>query len=281
MAGSAACICCGGSAQVAHFEGLLRCVDCSHVWAGLRLSGEELRALYAENYFKGEEYLDYEREEPALRKNFRRTLRSIRRAAPEAKRLWEVGTAYGYFLDEAARHYEVAGCDIAEAAALKAVARFGLDVRVMDYPGKELDAPWDVVCLWDTLEHLAAPERYLAKAHDELRPGGLLALSTGDIGAWTARLRGRRWRLIHPPTHLHYFTARSMRTLLARLGFEVLSLRHRGFWRTADAVAYQMLAHGRGGMGPRIYASLRSAGLLRFSFPMNTLDLMTVLAVKR
>lgn len=281
MAPSAPCICCGSTAYRPHFEGLLRCAFCTHVWADLALPDEALRALYAENYFKGEEYFDYEREESALRKNFRRTLRLIRRYAPDARRLCEVGVAYGYFLDEASKHYESIGFDISEAAVRRASERFGLDVHCAGFLDQSFDNLFDVVCLWDTVEHLAEPPRYLAKAHANLRPGGLLALSTGDIGAWTARLRGRRWRLIHPPTHLHYFTAESMNTLLTRLGFETVYLRHRAFWRSADAVAYQVLTHGRPGAGATLHAALLKTGLLNFSFPLNTLDLMTVLAVKR
>lgn len=275
------CICCGGDDVAPRFEGLLRCQGCGHVWADMELSDEALRALYSENYFKGEEYLDYEREEPALRKNFRQVLKPLVRLLPKGSRLWEVGTAYGYFLDEASAHFAVAGCDVSQQAVDGAVARFGLPIVCDDYLEKEAERPFDAVCFWDTVEHLREPDRYLAKAHADLRVGGLLALSTGDIGSWAARVRGAHWRLIHPPTHLHYFTTRSMRALLERLGFEVVSVRHRVFWRSADAVAYRVLCHERQGTGPAVYRALAGMGVLGFSFPMNTFDLMTVLAVKR
>lgn len=264
-----------------HFEGLLRCGRCGHVWADMKLSDDDLRALYSENYFKGNEYLDYEREEPALRKNFRQVLKPLVRWLPAGSRLWEVGTAYGYFLDEASAHFDVAGCDVSEAAVDAAVARFGLPIECGDYLAKEVERPFDGVCFWDTVEHLREPDRYLQKAHADLRVGGLLALSTGDIGAWTARMRGAHWRLIHPPSHLHYFTVRSMRALLVRVGFEVVLVRHRMFWRSADAVAYRVFCHERQGLGPAMYRALARMGVLGFSIPMNTFDLMTVLAVKR
>ena len=275
------CICCESGDAVPHLEGLLRCTRCSHVWADMRIPEDELRRLYAENYFKGDEYLDYEREEHALRRNFRQVITELRRRLPEGGRLWEVGTAYGYFLDEARAFFDVSGCDISEAAVARAVDRFGLRVTCSDYLEKPRDVAFDAVCLWDTIEHLAAPDRYLRKAHEELRPGGVLALSTGDIGAWTARIRGPHWRLIHPPTHLHYFTARSMRTLLQRMGFDAIGIRHRVFWRSADAVAYRVLHHGGSKASQRAYDCLRRTGLLRFAFPMNTFDLMTVFATKQ
>ena len=60
--------------------------------------------------------------------------------------------------------------------------------------------------MWDTIEHLKRPDLFVQKAAADLRPGGLIALTTGDIGSLNARLRGARWRMIHPPTHLHYFS---------------------------------------------------------------------------
>lgn len=275
----AACICCGGAAHEAYLRGLKRCQECTHVWADMDLSDGELRALYSANYFQGEEYLDYEKEAPALRRNFRLRLRELTARVPGG-RLWEIGSAYGNFLKEAGRFYQVAGCDISEHAAARAREVLGQNVTCGDYLSMEVPEEQDVVCLWDTVEHLAAPAPYLARAAAQLRPGGLLALSTGDIGARLARFRGERWRLIHPPTHLHYFTARSMRTLLARLGFDSVEVRYHAFWRSADAVAYRLLGFPPERWSAGMYRALQGAGLLSFSFPVNTFDLMTVYARK-
>lgn len=275
----AGCACCGGEAGADHLRGLRRCPACTHVWADMRLSADELRALYAANYFQGEEYLDYEKEAPALRRNFRLRLRELTARAP-AGHLWEIGAAYGHFLKEAGRYYSVAGCDISAHAAAQAQERLGQEVACGDYLTMDVPMAQDVVCLWDTVEHLAAPEAYLARAAEQLKPGGLLALSTGDIGAWLPRIRGEQWRLIHPPTHLHYFTVRSMRTLLERLGFGTIEVHHPAFWRSADAVAFRLLGYPPERRTAALYRGLRKAGVLNFSFPVNTFDLMTVYARK-
>lgn len=276
---SGTCICCGGMRHGAYLRGLKRCTGCTHVWADMSLSDDELRALYSENYFLGEEYLDYEKEAPALRRNFRLRLRELTARAPGGS-LWEIGAAYGHFLKEAGQYYTAAGCDISEHAAARAREDRGQHVACGDYLALDVPEAQDVVCLWDTVEHLAAPQQYLARAAGQLRPGGLLALSTGDIGAWLARFRGEKWRLIHPPTHLHYFTARSMRTLLERLGFTGIEIHYHAFWRSADAVAFRLLGHPPEKWSADIYRALSRTSLLDFSFPVNTFDLMTVYARK-
>ncbi len=246
----------------------------------MRLDPESIRALYSAKYFKGEEYRDYELEAPALRRNFRARVRELARRYPKGASLWEIGAAYGYFLNEASDHFRVAGCDISADASQAARDRFGLDVRCCDYVNEPDGGPHDVVCLWDTVEHLQEPHRYIEKAHRELRPGGLIALSTGDIGSWMARFRGPKWRLIHPPTHLHYFSAHSMTVLLERAGFRSIEIRHLAFWRSVDAVASHLLCRSNVPGGSACYAALKRLGVLNTAFPLNLYDLMTVYAVK-
>lgn len=236
------------------------------------------RELYTERYFKGGEYVDYEREADALRRNFRTRVNELARRHPEGGRLWEIGCAYGYFLKEAGAHFIAAGCDVAHEAVKFAAEKNGANAQCLDYLTYTPDAPFDVICLWDTIEHLPDPHLFLKKAFDDLRPGGTIALSTGDIGSFWARLRGRRWRQIHPPTHVHYFTCNSMRWLLRRLGYTQIRLRHPVFWRNLDTslakvVAQKPYAH-------KIYALLRQSGMFRINYPLNLFDLMTVYAVK-
>jgi len=274
------CVLCGRRDVETHLVGLLRCVQCGHVWADMRLSGKELSRLYSQTYFQGGEYLDYARESPALRRNFRPRVRELAKRYPKGARLYEVGVAYGYFLKEAGAHFRAAGCDISADAIRHAREVLGVQAECTDFLSRAADEPFDLICMWDTVEHLQEPSRYIKKAAAELRSGGLLALTTGDIGSAHAIRRGAKWRLIHPPTHLHYFTAHSMRTLLEAVGFVDIQIRHLPFWRTSDSVAYHVLSAGKPGIGALVYAILNRTYLLRWSFPLNLHDLMTVYAVK-
>jgi hypothetical protein len=75
---------------------------------------------------------------------------------------------------------------------------------------------------------LPDPRRTLEVAHDWLRPGGLLALSTGNIGSVAARLHGRDWSLMTPPWHQFYFSRRTLRRLLESVGFRIERVRGDG-----------------------------------------------------
>jgi SAM-dependent methyltransferase len=274
------CAACGTTDARPFHPGLLRCAACGHAWADLELPPERIAALYGPGYFHGEEYRDYPADRAALQKSFRRRLAELEPCLDPARhrRLLEVGCAYGFFLDLARGRFEsVSGIDVSAEAVRHARESLSLDavqgdLLAHDFGGRS----FDVVCLWDTIEHLARPDLAVARIHDLTAPGALLALTTGDIGSLLARLRGRRWRLIHPPTHLHYFTRGSLRRLLERHGFEVIDDRTCGFHRGVLSAVHGLL--GRGPRAARPLALLERLGLGRLSFYLDVGDIRRVVA---
>lgn len=279
-------VCSGAMAEDSRLPGLVRCSTCRFVSADADLSDAELEALYGEDYFHGDEYADYVAESDELRGNFRKRLQVLTAVQdrPERGRLYEVGCAYGFFLDEARSQWTtVAGIDISEDAVRHARDVVGVDAVAGDYAQVTFDEPLDTVCMWDTVEHLAHPDVYIRKAAEDLRPGGILALTTGDMDSLNARLRGKRWRMIHPPTHLHYFSRRTLTDLLDRSGFDVVRVETAGNSRTLRGIAYAILVL-RGKREP-LYRRLTDRPwvdrLLGRSVTLDLRDIMFVVARKR
>jgi SAM-dependent methyltransferase len=233
-----ACEVCGEHRFVRGAVGpLARCRECGYLWYP-EPPGSTPRELYQEAYFLQGEYLDYQAQQRTLAKNFRRYLRLMRRFGASAGRLLEVGCAYGFFLAEARGRFDVEGAEICAEAAAQARRQFGFRISSGEFPALQPSGLYDVVCLWDTVEHLVHPRAYLRKAYEVLQPGGALFLTTGDIGSLAARLQGPRWRLIHPPTHLHYFSNATMTRLLTDLGFRVEGIVKVGVHRELAAMLH-------------------------------------------
>ncbi len=187
----------------------LRCLRCGHISVQLDISDAELVRMYESCFFSEGAYADYVKDKEVLQKNFSRFIAILRQYSPGGL-LFEVGCAYGFFLELARQHWQVGGVDINRISTSFARERLGLDVmygNLLDLPIK--DETYDVVAMWDTIEHLRNPADYVSKISMILKPGGILALTTGDVGSLVARVRGRQWRLYHPPFHLHYFSRRS------------------------------------------------------------------------
>lgn len=255
---------------------VVRCRKCRLVFVPLTKALESsLADVYSETYFEGGQedgYTDYSLSETVLRHQAHRAIARMRGYEPSG-RLLELGCAYGFFLLEAKRYYECAGIELSEFAAAEARKR-GLDVRSGDF--MTLDVPashFSAVAIFDCIEHLADPFHYLRKIHTVLRPGGVLAITTGDIGSLYARLTGRKWRLMTPPQHLFYFTRDTLTTMLDRAGFEVLEFSHPWKLVPLGLILYQL--------SPRLKSLLGPIARLPIGLYVNLFDAMFLVARRK
>lgn len=282
VATSRCLVCHGALGPHPRLPGLRECSGCGFITADLALSEDELRTLYGADYFHGDEYADYVAEGPELRENFRRRIGTLLQHQPkeERRRLFEIGAAYGFFLDEVCSSYEhVSGVDISEAAAEYARTQLGVDVVAADYLAQQLPEQVDTLCMWDTIEHLSRPRDFIEKAARDVRAGGLLALTTGDIDSFNARLRGRRWRMIHPPTHLHYFSRRTLVRLLDSAGFDVVHLETAGNTRSIRGIVYAILVLRGGRQG--LFNKIKTLPGLDQSVTLDLRDIVYIIARRR
>ena len=276
------CLVCGAPYRPSRLAGLVECDKCGFVSANADLSDAEMEALYSKDYFHGGEYLDYGEEEKSLRENFRARIATLRKVAPDlaARDLFEIGCAYGFFLDEVGNVVRAAsGIDVSEHAVTHAREVLRVDARQGDYLNIDFPRKFGVIVMWDTIEHLQRPDLFVAKASHDLQQGGLLALTTGDIDSLNARLRGSKWRMIHPPTHLHYFSVRSIKHLLDRHGFDTLHVSHPGISRNLQSIFYYVFAWRM--KQSALYDLLKRQRFSRLRVTVNLFDIMYVIARKR
>jgi SAM-dependent methyltransferase len=253
---------------------VLQCRSCG--LGRTEASGFDPAAYYTEDYFSGghsDGYADYLGAEPVLRREFARSVDFIRKYRDKGK-LLELGCAYGFFLKEASRHFEVAGVELAAEAADHG-RRAGLNILsgLANEASLRQLGHVDVIVLFDVIEHLPEPHETLALCFQHLNPGGIIVITTGDFGSPVARLTGVRWRLMTPPQHLWFFTQESMRRLSASLGLSLVHVDHP--WKTVPVslIAFQL----------RRMLGLQAAGTTtasRIGVPVNLFDAMRVVLQK-
>src|ERR1700693_722426 len=275
------CLVCGGKFRPSRIRGLLTCEECKFTTANLTLSEEQLRQLYTGSYFAGNEYRDYVADRSVVEKQFRVRLRRLLQFVTGApsKNLFEIGCAHGFFLQVARNAFHsVEGIDISEDAIAYARQNLGLQAWSSEFLTYQFAALPDLICLWDTIEHLSRPDLYIQKMADSLPRKGLLALTTGDLDSWLARTRGSKWRQIHPPTHLHYFSRKTLSRLLRRYGFETKFMGSEGMYRSVDTMAYIVLClkHNL----PGLFSCLRRTHFLNWDLYLNLGDIIFVVAEK-
>ena len=254
---------------------IVRCRTCGVLCRAELPGDDELPGLYAADYFTAsagevgaQGYADYLRDEPNHRATARARLRLLARYATRG-RLLDVGCAAGFFADEARLDgWEVEGVDLSPAMVPRA-RELGVLVHEASFSDLRLPArSFDVVTMWDYIEHSTDPVRDLRAAASLLRPDGVVALSTGDAASPVARLSGRRWHLLTPRHHNFFFTPPAIRTALDRAGLRPLSVTHPG---GRYSVGY--LSHKLG-----LPANAAPGRVGDISVPVNLFDIMTVVA---
>jgi SAM-dependent methyltransferase len=204
--------------------GVVRCPVCELVFVSPRLAPAALQRLYDRPaYFDEGVYGGRYRRSPAMvlqRTWMRGRITHLLTRKPPPGRLLEVGSGYGLFL-VAARDagYRVRGVELSRAG-LGVAAELGLDVvsgQLADAPAD----PADVICFWDTLEHVPDPLRFLEQVRCRLAPGGVFALSVPYFSSIPARLLGARWWTLKPEQHIWHFTPRTLSSVAARAGLAV------------------------------------------------------------
>lgn len=267
---------------------IYECGTCGLLFRGDLPSAEELRSIYGQDYFlrpqgaNAEGYADYLSDEAEHRLTAKRRVDQLDRAVGRG-RLLDVGSAAGFFMDEARiKHWDVHGIDVSPEMSSWARDRLGLDVetgafQLTDYPAGSFDA----VTMWDYIEHSIDPAGDFAKAGEMLRPGGVLLLSTGDAASLVARLSGARWHLLTPRHHNYFFTVSALRRYLRDHGFDPLSIRHPGAQYSLRYAVHKLGTMAPGsGLLRRVNGFLDGHPLGERSLRLNLFDIVTISARK-
>ena len=282
------CNLCGH--EVTHGVGkvsrLVRCVGCGLIYVNPRPPFEEIARQYEGTYFHCPEptfggYEDYEGDREEIQRTFRMRLKAMAPLlAPQRPRLLDVGCATGIFL-EVARDagWDGEGIDISDYALARAREK-GLVVQAGTNPGALYPAGYfDVITLWDLIEHVPDPSGLLADCRRLLRPGGVLAISTPDAGSALAHVLRDRWLGFRSiDEHLYFFSRSTITRMLQTAGFEVRRYQQVGKYLRLPRVIDRMRFYSR--IAARL---LRTADRLvpNLSLYVNSYDTMYVLATTK
>lgn len=206
---------------------LSRCRSCGHVMQTPVPSKETLRKAYS---------TEYEPYRPAWKQTgwplwkILRELTTRRRMARlkahgKGQKLLEVGSGAGDFLYAAHQAgWKVKAVEYNEKSAASLRSELGLDVRTGELrSGLWNEGEFDVVALWNVLEHVPNPRDVLDTACSYLKAGGLVyigipTLDATEQGNWF----GQHWALLDLPRHLNFFGRASLSRICDQAGMDLI-----------------------------------------------------------
>ncbi|MEJ2208787.1 MAG: class I SAM-dependent methyltransferase [Anaerolineae bacterium] len=205
---------------------MTRCAGCGLLYLNPQPGPEELARYYPESYepyLAGTEGASSRLKRLSLEYGLAKRCRVVTRYK-ESGRLLEIGCANGLFLDAMRRRgdWDVQGVDISPHAVSSARERLGLDVFLGSlHEAQFAGGSFDVVVMWDVLEHVHDPAATLAEIRRILAPDGLLIFRLPQLDAWERRWFGPYWSGWDAPRHLTLFSRRTLGLMLARSRFRI------------------------------------------------------------
>ena len=254
---------------------IVRCRQCNLAYVNPRLSLGTLAQLYSDQVISPAAY--YVRTEQADERSFADRIALIERWRRPG-RLLDLGCGPGAFSVVARAHgWTTLGLDI-NAKSVVLCRERGLDVIAGTFPHPDLAGRrFDAVAMNDFLEHMPEPVVALKAVHALLDPGGVVFISTPDIGSLVARVTGDRWSHLKPNEHLTYFDRRTIRKLLEQTGFRIEHVQSIGRLRNLGVAIEKIAAYGE--LPSRVARALVPKWLAeRVSLPINPGDEMAVIA---
>ena len=210
---------------------LVACRQCGLHFLNPRPAAAHLATAYPETYYHN---ASRTADAPALlRSPFENEKLDLLRAwgiIKPAGLVLDVGASRGEFLALMGREgWRGIGVEANAQVAQWGRDQWGIDVRSGDLDTLTLpERAFDLVTLWQTLEHLPDPLAALGSIRGMLHPGGALVVAVPNLDSLQARLFGPDWYHLDPPRHLYHFSPRTLELLLRRAGFVPLETRPYG-----------------------------------------------------
>ena len=265
---------------------IVRCKSCGLLFTDADPSHARLKEFYGEKYFRSEgmgtSYSDYHFEERAMTLNAEDRLAKIDKLKPGKGKILDVGCAAGFFLNVANRDWEVAGVELSEYAASYAVDRFGLPVRngTLKDAGFR-DKEFDVVTMWDVIEHLTDPLEDLKETRRIMKDDGLLVMTTGDVESFFAKACGKYWHLYNPSQHLSFFSKKTITDLLDKAGFKVLKIEKDGNHFTLAYLTSSLSMYYPFILTQALHKLISATSLRNLKISIDLKDIITVYCMKK
>lgn len=202
-----------------------RCMNCGLVYVSPRLKRHlELQKHYGTGTM-GEEQL--------TAAQMKRLKQAVAKIEPwrQLNRFLDIGPGRGWYLGAAAEAgWETWAVEI-NSKALSYLHNLAFS-HIMEIPAEEFESPenyFDVVRLFDVIEHLTSPRRVVEKIFRSMRPGGLLELSTTNFASLSMMINGPQWMYLNGTDHIILFEPNTMNRLLTQAGFQHIQINTRDF----------------------------------------------------
>jgi 2-polyprenyl-3-methyl-5-hydroxy-6-metoxy-1,4-benzoquinol methylase len=148
----------------------------------------------------------------------------IRKYKPQGS-LFDLGAGWGHFMLAGKQlGYDVYGIEISEQPFLYCKNDLKLNVDHLDFFKMDESKKFDVITMWDVLEHIDRADDFIEKCTKIQNKNGLLVLQVPQIDSYFAKKYQSEWKMMGLD-HVNYFSKKTITHLLNRYGYEVKTIK--------------------------------------------------------
>ncbi len=204
---------------------LVTCDNCGLVYVNPRPSVKDLAYYYPEEY-EPHSQDSFEHSGWHQQRMWHKQLNFIEGYHQSKGSLLDIGCATGDFLAVAQKNgWTVRGVELDPEAVHIARNRYGLDVINEAAENIPQDTTYDVITMWNVLEHLYDPRAALLRCHSLLQSEGWLFFSIPNLRSFDRSIFKGAWLGWEVPRHLYYFSEQTIGRLLTEIGFGIVEVR--------------------------------------------------------
>ena len=184
---------------------------------------------YEENYFDkeyktqyGKSYLE---DENHLRALARKRLKRLEKYTKNLISIYEIGSAFGFFLDEAYKKYDCScqGIEISKHATRYAIDHLSLDIQIGSFLDANIkEASFDLVCAFYVMEHISKQKSFFKKVYKILKPGAYFFFSVPSLNGPLYLKNRKEWFLSHPKDHYVDYSPKGLRKVFKNYNMKLI-----------------------------------------------------------
>jgi SAM-dependent methyltransferase len=199
---------------------IVKCQSCGLVYSTPVLETAEIEKLYNASDFT------YESVTADLKNTYGLYLKMADKFVNTKEKLLEIGCGNGFFLEKAKElgYLEVHGVEPSVEATRRAVPGIALNILNCVFgPGLYPKSQFDIVCFFQTLDHIVDPNKFLEYCRSYLKGGGIILCITHNISSFTAKILREKCPMIDVE-HIYLFNKVTLKKIFEQNGFDVLDI---------------------------------------------------------
>ncbi len=225
---------------------IVRCNSCSMTFVNPRICNEQIFDIYRYEYFQRRKdgYDNYQTIAHLRIQTFEKWYQDILPFCKSKGLALDIGCAAGYFLDVLKRDlWQTEGIEL-EEKMYQSLIKQGYKVSNQPLEDFVPSDQYDLITMFDVIEHLPELQADFAKLADMLSANGILVLATPNIDSFQSKVFGDRWFQFKPIEHLYYFSPRTLKHLAQKHGLYIESINKSGQYADIPFISDRLQRYG-------------------------------------